>query len=428
MLIGIDASRANKSRKTGTEWYSYYLIRWLAKLDNKNEYILYSDTPLTGGLLDLSTPQYIPNSGCYEKIEFDADGYQVIKSPHNNFKVKILHWPFSFFWTQGRLSIEMLLHRPDILFVPSHTLPLIHPRNSVATIHDIAFEKEGDLYQKENINEEASNHDFIVNALVIIFTLGKYRANNIDYLRWSTRFGLKHAKKIITVSNYSKSDLVQLYQADESKIKVIYNGYNRFIFKKIDDQQAIDKVLEKYGIIEPYLLYVGRIEKKKNIPKLIEAFSLLKQEHKNSNHKLILAGKASYGYDETTYTIQEFGLASDVLLTGWVEENDLPFLFSGATAFVFPSNYEGFGIPLLQAMACGTPIITSCNTSIPEVVGDAALLINPLSAKSMAEAMGKIINDPFLREDLINKGQDRVKTFSWQKCAEETLELLNSIK
>ena len=102
MLIGIDASRANKSRKTGTEWYSYYLIRWLAKLDNKNEYILYSDAPLTGGLLDLSTPQYIANSGCYEKIEFDADGYQVIKSPHNNFKVKILHWPFSFFWTDRK--------------------------------------------------------------------------------------------------------------------------------------------------------------------------------------------------------------------------------------------------------------------------------------------------------------------------------------
>ena len=121
-------------------------------------------------------------------------------------------------------------------------------------------------------------------------------------------------------------------------------------------------------------------------------------------------------------------MAGDVLLTGWVEETDLPYLFSSATAFVFPSNYEGFGIPLLQAMACGTPIITSCSTSIPEVVGDAALLINPLSAKSMAEAMGKIINDPFLREDLINKGQDRVRAFSWQKCAEETLELLNSIK
>lgn len=428
MLIGIDASRANKKHKTGTEWYSYYLIRWLAKLDNKNQYILYSDTPLTGGLLDLGTPQYFPDSGCYEKIEFDQNGYQIIKSPNNNFKAKVLNWPFSFFWTQGRLSLEMVWHRPDILFVPSHTLPIIHPKKSVATIHDVAFESDQNIYQQEKVNEGAAkNYDFIINALVFLFTLGKYRANNIDYLRWSTKFGLKHAKKVITVSNYSKNDLIRWYRTDDKKLNVIYNGYNSFIFKKNDDQATVDKILAKYGINKPYLFYVGRIEKKKNIPKLIEAFSLLKQEHKDQNHKLVLAGKASYGYDEVTYSIQEFGLAGDIIMTGWVEENDLPYLFSGATAFVFPSCYEGFGIPLLQAMACGTPIITSCSTSIPEVVGEAALLTNPLSAKSMSDAMAKIINEAALRERLIEAGQERIKSFSWQKCAEETLKLLNSL-
>lgn len=427
MTIGIDASRANKKHKTGTEWYSYYLIRWLAKLDNKNQYILYTDAPLIGGLLDLGTPQYIPGSGCYEQVEFDADGFQIIKSPYNNFKAKILSWPFSFFWTQGRLSLEMLFYRPDILFVPSHTLPIIHPLNSVITIHDIAFEKDKDLYQQENVNEEAGRYHLILNFLVRILTLGKYRANNIDYLRWSTKFGIRHAKKVITVSNYSKNDLVQWYRVDKNKITVIYNGYNRFIFKKVEDELAIDNVLKKYGVSRPYLFYVGRVEKKKNIPKLIEAFSLAKQDGKNFNCKLVLAGKAGYGYDEVTYAIQEFGLSRDVLLTGWVEEDDLPFLFGGAFAFIFPSNYEGFGIPLLQAMACQTPIITSCSTSIPEVVGDAAILCNPLSARSTADAISRVVNESELRHNLIQRGSERVKMFSWQKCAEETLKILNSL-
>lgn len=427
MIIGIDASRANKKHKTGTEWYSYYLIRWLAKLDNKNQYILYSDMPLTDGLLDLSTPQYIHDSGCYEKIEFDDDGYQVIKSPYNNFKVKILRWPFSFFWTQGRLSLEMLWHRPDILFVPSHTLPLLHPRKSVVTIHDVAFESDQSIYQQEKVHDNTKHYDLLINFLVFLFTFGRYKANNIDYLRWSTKFGIKHAKKVITVSNYSKNDLIKWYQADENKIKVIYNGYNRFIFRKIDDRPTIDETLAKYSISGNYLLYVGRVEKKKNISKLIEAFSLIKQEHRDLNCRLVLAGKAGYGYDEVTYAIQEFGLTKDVIMTGWVEENDLPFLFNGATAFVFPSSYEGFGIPLLQAMACGTPIITSCSTSIPEVVGEAALLSNPLSAKSMAEAMTKIIYNSELRDQLIAAGQERIKLFSWQRCTEETLKVLNDI-
>lgn len=427
MIIGIDASRANKQHKTGTEWYSYYLIRWLAKLDSVNQYILYTDCPLRNGLLDLSTPQYISSPEVEEKVEFDSDGFQKIKSPHNNFKAKILDWPFHFFWTQGRLSLEMIFKRPDVLFVPAHTLPIIHPRRSVVTIHDIAFERDCNLYQKEAIKDDNGYLNLLINIVVKIFTLGRYGANNIDYLRWSTKFGLKKAEKVITVSNYSKNDLVKLYKADPNKISVIYNGYNRFLFKKIDDQAKVMNVLEKYGVNGPYLFYVGRIEMKKNIPKLIEAFSILKQNNKDMDHKLVLSGKASYGYDEANYTIHEFGLADDVVMTGWVEEDDLPYFYNGATAFIFPSNYEGFGIPLLQAMACGTPIITSCSTSIPEVVGDAALLFNPLSAKSMADNMERVILDSDLRDKLIKNGRERVAIFSWQKCAEDTLKLLNNL-
>ncbi|MCX6796581.1 MAG: glycosyltransferase family 1 protein, partial [Candidatus Falkowbacteria bacterium] len=424
MLIGIDASRANKNQKTGTEWYSYYLIRWLAKLDNKNKYILYTDKPLAGGLLDLGTPQYLPGSGCWEKIEFDQNGWQTIKSPFNNFQAKILNWPFNFFWTQGRLSWEMIWHRPDLLFIPAHALPIIHPGCSVVTIHDIAFEKNSKFYQEDDINRESEDIHPLLNFMVRLLTLGRYRASTLDYLRWSTKYGLKHARRVITVSNYSKSDLLNFYQAESDKISVIYNGYNRFLYKKIGNQEKIRQVLEIYSISGPYILYLGRIENKKNIPRLIEAFSLVKQNNPQVKHKLVLAGKASYDYDDTNYAIQEFGLTDEVIMTGWVDENDLPYFYNGSSAFIFPSNYEGFGIPLLQAMACGIPIATSCCTAIPEVVGDAALLFNPLSVKSMAEAMEKIIVDESIRNKLIKAGNERIKQFSWQKCAAETLNLL----
>ncbi len=253
MLIGIDASRANKQYKTGTEWYSYYLIRWLAKLDKDNQYILYTDHPLTGGLLDLGTPQYIPNSGCYEKIEFTDDGTQIVKSPYNNFKAKVLKWPFNFFWTQGRLSLEMLRHRPNLLFIPAHTLPIIHPRRSVMTIHDIAFEKDDQLYQPEDIGSEGQSINNFIDALVFIFSFGRYHANSFDYLRWSTKYGLKHAKKIITVSNYTKEDLIQYYHVKENKIAVVHNGYNRFLYRKIDDQVLSIKFWHHYGINGPYI-------------------------------------------------------------------------------------------------------------------------------------------------------------------------------
>ena len=148
MIIGIDASRANRERKSGTEWYSYYLIKRLAKLDAKNQYILYTDKPLKGGLLDLICDD-CDKMG--EEVKTNKGGFQEIKSPHNNFKAKILKWPFNFFWTQGRLSIEMLFNKPDVLFIPAHTLPIIHPAKSVVTIHDVGFERDRRLYRQEQM-------------------------------------------------------------------------------------------------------------------------------------------------------------------------------------------------------------------------------------------------------------------------------------
>lgn len=434
MLIGIDASRANRDHKSGTEWYSYYLIRWFSKIDPKNEYILYTDKPLKGGLSDLASKEYIPGEKQENgEIKFDKNGYQKIKSPHNNFKAKILKWPFNFLWTQGGLSLEMLLRKPDILFVPAHALPIIHPRDSIVTVHDVGFERHHLLYDRNQIGPDAKNGRKLINFSVKLLTFGKFTANATDYLRWSTMFTLRNAKKIITVSNYSKKEIMEIYgkrakmPSLDEKIKVVHNGYNKYIYKDRKSDGKMDEVLEKYGIEKPYLLYVGRLDKKKNIPSLIEAFAIMRDKNKSIKHKLVLVGDANFGYDNIKYMIEEYLLEDEVIMPGWIKEEDMPFVYRGSDGFVFPSLYEGFGIPLLQAMSCGSPITASRISSIPEVVGGAALLFDPRNVEEIADSMEKIISDKPLRDNLSEQGIRRVKNFSWEKCARETLEVIENI-
>lgn len=419
MLIGIDASRANRDHKGGVEWYSYHLIRALARLDSKNEYILYTDKPLKGGLLDLGSDGPVHNG-----VKIDKDGFQEIKSPHNNFKAKILEWPLNFFWTIGRLSLEMVFSRPDVLFIPAHTLPIFFPKKTVMTIHDIGFERDRRLYSKEKMGPEHAKGKKILDWLVRFYTGGKYGANKKDYLSWSTGFALEHAKKIITISEFSKKEIVEIYKADPEKISVVHNGYNDKLYGKIDDKEKIMQVLDKYGIHDPYIFYVGRLEKKKNILALIEAFYLMRKENKDIKHKLLLAGDASFGFDEIKFAMRE---DDEIILPGWVPEEDMPYFYNGATLFVFPSLYEGFGIPLLQSMACGVPIIASDVASIPEVVDGAALLFDPKDVRSIADAMARVIREDDLREKLIKNGLERAKDFSWDKCARETLAEIESL-
>jgi glycosyltransferase involved in cell wall biosynthesis len=419
MLIGIDASRANREYKSGTEWYSYYLIRELAKLDDKNEYILYTDEPLKAGLSDLINDPI----SCSQRghVSYNRDGLQIITSPHNNFKAKILHWPFKFFWTLGGLSIEMFLHAPDVLFVPAHGLPLICPKKTMVTIHDVGFLHKEQLYSKEEIIPRSR----LVHFFTVLFTLGKYSGTKTDYLDWSTNFALRKAKQVITISDFSKQEIIDHYHTPAEKIKVIYNGFNNQIYHVFSDMAATKQIIDKYGIQTPYIFYIGRLEKKKNTPALIEAYALARQQGLDA--KLCLAGEASYGYDEIKYMISEFGLQNHVQIAGWINEEDVPHIFAGATAFVFPSLYEGFGIPILQAMACGVPVVASNTTSIPEVTADAALLFNPNSVHDMAQKMVQVATDQSLRTRLINQGKERAAQFSWSKCAQAVLTEINRL-
>jgi len=404
MVIGIDASRANRKHKTGTEWYSFYLIKNLAEIDKTNKYRLY--------LNSLPAPEL----------------QEVIKD-NPNFSVKVLHWPLYSFWTLGRLSLEMLIARPEVLFVPAHTIPLIHPRKTINTVHDLAFVREQNLYRSERVKTKLFGSRPLINFLVKIFTLGKYRADSLDYLYWSTNFTLKHARKIITVSDFTKQEILSLYPKTKTdKIKVIHNGYNQELYHPlVNEEEKTEAILDKYGLSAPYFLYVGRLEKKKNTPALIEALALLRENNPEVKEKLVLIGDASFGYDEVKYIIEEFNLNNEVYMPGWVAENDLPYIFNGASAFIFPTKHEGFGIPVIQSLACGLPTTVSDIPVLREVAGDSVLYFDQNNKQAIADAMLRIIQDQALRQTLKAKGLEQVAKFSWQKCAQETLQEIENL-
>lgn len=400
MVIGIDASRANLKHKTGTEWYSFYLIKNLAKIDKENKYILYINKELS---LDLK---------------------EAVKD-NENFSFKILNWPFSSFWTLGRLSIEMIFNAPDVLFVPAHGLPFFSPSRSVNTIHDLAFLRDKNIYRRDKVKTSHLFSRRLINFLVKVFTLGKYQATSLDYLYWSTKFALKKAKRIIAVSNFTKNEIANFYpNVKIDKVKVVHNGYNSDIYTLSNDELKIESVLNKYGLERPFFLYVGRLEKKKNTPALIEAMSIIRENYPEIKEKLLLIGDASFGYDEVKFMIEEYDLENDVIMPGWVEELDMPYIFEAASAFVFPTKYEGFGIPVLQAMACGLPVAASNIPVLHEVAAEAAIYFDYKNSCSIALAMKSLISEDVLREELRVKGLERVLNFSFEKCARETLDII----
>jgi glycosyltransferase involved in cell wall biosynthesis len=403
MIIGIDASRANLQHKTGTEWYSFYLIKNLAEIDHHNTYRLYLNKP--------PRPELIA---------------AVQANP--NFSFNLLRWPFYSFWTLGRLTLEMFWRRPDVLFVPAHALPLFGPLKTINTIHDLAFVREQNLYRAAPVKTQFPISRRIINFFVRLLTGGHYCSSSVDYLYWSTPFALHHAKKIITVSQATKQEVLEIYpRVSPEKIIVVHNGYNTELYPPRPDPLKAQQILEKYDLETPYFLYVGRLEKKKNTPTLVEAFALWRESHPGTDLKLVLIGDAGFGYDEVQYTIQEFNLGAAVIIPGWVEEEDLPYIFSSATAFIFPSKYEGFGIPILQALACGVPAAISDIPVLREVAGSAALYFNQNSKEAIAAALDRITSDAVLRSDLIAQGREQAKKFSWRRCAEETLQIIENL-
>lgn len=365
MIIGIDASRAVKKHKTGVEWYARHVIENLIKIDEKNQFVL-----------------YIPKT---------PDTWLQSLSARSNVRVKRLRWFLPFFWTQGRLSWEMFRRPPEVFFLPASAMPLISPKNTVAVVHDVGFM-----------------------AFAKAYGFGQRL-----YLRWSTRRAVKRARKIITISEFSKTEIIKYFKADADKIVVTPLGYDKDIFNH-EVGEAQD-VLEKYRIAKPYLLYVGRLETKKNILNMLKAFISI---HKYKKYQLVLAGSIGFGFAEIFEFIKLHNLAGAVRMTGYASEKDLAVLYRQATAFLFPSLYEGFGLPVLEAMACGTPVICSDTTSLPEITGDAAELVPPNNHKAISDKIIQVLADERLRDNLAYKGLQRAGDFSWVKCAQATSKAL----
>jgi glycosyltransferase involved in cell wall biosynthesis len=286
---------------------------------------------------------------------------------------------------------------------------------------------EAQVYRSEAPAAKTQKRRRFLKKLIRLATLGHYDGNSLDYLRWSTKFALKHAWRIITVSAATKDDILKNYPwAQASKIVVVHNGFPAELFNGERDPERIAAVAQRYNLTAPYYLYVGRLEKKKNTPALIEALSIVRSDYPEIKESLVLIGNASYGYDEVKYTIEEFNLLRDVSMPGWVEETDLPYIFQGASAFIFPTRHEGFGIPVLQALACGIPTAVSDIPVLHEVAGEAVLYFDPNDKRAMAQAMARLVSDQELRQQLIARGRERAQLFSWEKCAAATLKVIEN--
>ncbi len=369
MKIGIEAERANLPNPTGVERYAAELIRNLAKLDHINEYILYFRTK----------PQ---------------DWFTKLPP---NFKIRLI--PFPKFWTQIRISWEMIFHPVDILVILASAMPIIHPKKSIFTAHDLAFE----------ISSES-------------FTKFMYH-----YQRWSSRFAAKHAARIFAVSEATKKDLTRFYGVDPSKVTVTHLGYDTSKFYP-RSYEEVQKVLDEYGLVyQKYILFVSTIQPRKNIVRLVEAFEKLRKE-KHIEEKLVIIGGRGWLWEPILKKVKTAGIDGSVKYLDYIQFEDLPCLYSGAKLFALPSLYEGFGLTPLEAMASGAPVVVSNISSMPEVAGDAGILVNPESVDSIAEGLLKVITDSNLRQQMIVKGLERAKQFSWENTAKKTLEVFEGLK
>jgi glycosyltransferase involved in cell wall biosynthesis len=236
---------------------------------------------------------------------------------------------------------------------------------------------------------------------------------------------VSNADRLIVDSHSTKNDLSLFFKIDDKKITVIHLGLEER-FKAVPLQE-IERIRKKYSIRDDYILFVGVLEPRKNIVSVLEAFSILKKTGKLQRGKLVIAGKTGWLFKEIFEKVKALNLEKDVIFTGFIDEEDLPALYSGALFFVFPSRYEGFGLPVLEAMGCGTPVITSKVSSLPEVAADAAILVDPANIEELAWHMEMLYENKDLREALRKKGLERSKLFSWEKTAQETLEVYKEL-
>lgn len=377
MRIGIDASRAFIPERTGIEEYSYQIIKHLREVVSaEDEVVLYvrKKLEMKSWKLNIRTPS----------IDFELP---------QNWRVRGIWAPR--FWTQIGLSLEMLFHRPDILFVPAHTVPLIHPKRTIVTVHGLEYE----------------------------FCPESYSWWERLYMGWSIRFSVWAASRVIAVSENTKRDLVRLYKVPEEKILVIYEGVSQLCHSGLDPESRSRVVARDDREGKPHFLFVGRLETRKNVAGIIEAFEMFKSKT-GLPHQLVLAGKPGYGYAKIKKQIAKSKYQDAIHELGYVTEAEKWALLKKADAFVFPSLYEGFGLPVLEAQAVGTPVITATTSSLPEIAGDGAILVESGASKKLARAFVMLATDQARRADIIDKATRNADRFSWAASARAVAKLL----
>ena len=269
----------------------------------------------------------------------------------------------------------------------------------------------------------------IATCLDIIPLVYKQNNNIIQniFLKNSIK-GMEKADKVISISDYTKRDLVKYSNINPEKIKTIYLGVNES-FKKLGKNE-VDLFKEKYSLEEPFILYVGSEQPRKNFNALVKSFYKLTKLKGFEKFKLIKVGRPQTSRRERenlNKMINNFGLQKKIKFMDYVDESDLPLVYNAADLFVFPSLYEGFGLSPLESMACGTPVIASNRSSIPEVIGDAGILVDPLNIDELTEKMVDVLNNEDIKKDLSKKGLERSENFTWEKCAKETLKVYNDL-
>ena len=361
MTIGINGNEANVAHRVGVNQYAFELLNHFPK-DAKDEVIVYLSNPPLSDMPDLN--------------------YQV-------FGPKKL-------WTLTGLQKKLLSDPPDVLFTPTHYTPIFVSCPSVIAIMDLAFEKFPQYF----------------------------KARDLYQLRYLTRYSVKQAAKILTISEYSKKDICEIYKVRPDKVIVTYPSYDKERFHpRIKNKELRIKQL---GVKQPYILFLGTLQPRKNLERLIEAHSGLETDCKLVIAGMINEGRGGWMNENIFQAVSGKRLADRVIFTGYLPDDELPGLYAGAKAFVLPSLYEGFGIPAIEAMACGTPVVVSQVSSLPEVCGQAAIYIkDPYSMESIREALKKVLTMSLTEKNRrVSLGLEWVKRYNWEVAAKVTLEVL----
>jgi len=381
MLIALDA-RSLLEPLTGVGYYTYYLLWHILEQDNQNDYLLMGPPGLRRNLIEAR----LPIEEKIFRLKQAAIGRVKRRSAYERLKMFMLYGPSAFF------RIYNLRRRANLFFGPNFFGFFSSSLSSVITVHDVSYLIYPDCIAKKTLRN-----------------LQKYMPKH-----------LARADRVIAVSKNTQKDLVRLCGVPEEKISVVYPGYNSELFRpaKIEHQALSDK----FDLEPGYIFYAGTIEPRKNLVTLLEAYRLLGQ--RGITTPLVLCGAIGWKSESFFSTLRTLRSTNSVRLLGYVDEQWLPLLYNGASCFVFPSLYEGFGFPVLEAMACGCPVVSSGVSAIPEVVGGAGLLLeDPRDENLLAEALSRILGDQDLRAELRAEGIKQASHFSWRKTARETLKI-----